>query len=544
MGTPRQVAAPLVVPAPAGVTIRTRLRLTPADETVLTEVGGFLGSLASQDLAVRARSGTAHDADSWPDRKRLLTAQSSSRWAGSITRATHDQWASARRAQAAERAWLRGEITRIRARLSRPLGAKADKRCGLPRGYATRSEWHGKSRRLSALQDRLAAVEADWAAGSVHVVRGGKRLARLRHRLGDAGLCAPDWRKRWQAARMFLAADGESGKRFGNETIRVTDTGQLSLKLPRPLAHLANAPHGRYVLDGAVAFRHRAGEWRDRITADRAVGYRIQHDAVRGRWYLTASWQRPAAPVPPLRAVLARGVLAVDMNDDHLAAWHLDAHGNPVGAPRRYVYDLSGGASHRDAQIRHALTRLLHHARRCGVGAVAIEDLDFADGTSREQHGRSKQFRRLVSRFPTAGLRGRLVSMAADRGFAIVAVDPAYTSQWGARHWLKPLSTPASEITRHDAAAVAIGRRALGVPIRRRTAPPPRDRRDPAGHRTVQAGPEGRVHEGPRPRLPGPRTRSVPPGRGANAGDQRAQDHSGCAVEQASRSRAAPPLDP
>ncbi|MFB7224379.1 IS200/IS605 family accessory protein TnpB-related protein, partial [Streptomyces sp. NPDC056227] len=54
---------------------------------------------------------------------------------------------------------------------------------------------------------------------------------------------------------------------------------------------------------------------------------------------------------------------------------------------------------------------------------------------------------------------------------------------------------------------IAIGRRALGHPVRRRTAPPPHDRSDRAGHRTAQAGPGHRGREGTRPpttdRLPG-----------------------------------------
>ncbi|MGR3934477.1 transposase, partial [Streptomyces sp. BRA346] len=69
-------------------------------------------------------------------------------------------------------------------------------------------------------------------------------------------------------------------------------------------------------------------------------------------------------------------------------------------------------------------------------------------------------------------------------------------------------------------------RRALGHPIRRRTTPPPHDQSDRAGHRTAQARPDIRRREGPRPRHPGPRTGSVPPGSGANAGDQRAQHRS------------------
>ncbi|CAM5631967.1 hypothetical protein SALBM311S_12973 [Streptomyces alboniger] len=511
MGGLRELAASFVVPGPAGVAIRDRLRVSDSDAAVLAEVGMFLGSLAAGDLAVRSRQGLEHDAAGWAVRKRELTGRSSARWAGSITKASHDQWALARRGQAAHMTWLRGQIASVEARLARPLGAKADKRAGLVRGYASRGEWHARSPPPADVEGPPLRVEADWAAGRVHVVRGGKRLAKARHHLAAAGLSERRWRERWRAERMFLAADGESGKRFGNETIRVTDTGQLSIKLPAPLAHLANAPHGQYLLDATVAFTHRGEEWRDRVTANRAVAYRIHHDTVRGRWYVTASWQRAAAPVLPLDAALARGVVGVDMNDDHLACWHLDVHGNPVGEPQRYFYDLTGTAQHRDAQIRHALTRLLHHTRRSGAAAIAIEDLDFREGTSREKHGRNKRFRRLISRFPTAKLKARLVSMAAEQDIAIVAVDPAYTSRWGAQHWQKPLTTPRRRPSRHDAASIAVGRRALGHPIRRRTTPPPQHRSDGAGHRTVQARPDTRRREETRPRIPGPRTRSVSP---------------------------------
>ncbi|MFH8500356.1 IS200/IS605 family accessory protein TnpB-related protein [Streptomyces coeruleorubidus] len=524
--------------------VQARLRVSQADASVLDEVGVFLGSLASRDLAVRSRQGVLHDAAAWAVRKRELTGCSSARWAGSITKSVNDQWALARRGQAGEMAWLRGQIATIEARLARPLGAKASKRDGLVRGYGSRSEWHAKSRRLQVLKDRLAAVEADWAAGRVRVVRGGKRLVHLRHHLADAGLSKGAWRGRWQAARMFLSADGESGKRFGNETIRITDAGQVTLKLPAALARLANAPHGRYVLDAQVTFEHRGAEWLDRVTANRAVAYRIHHDAVRGRWYVTASWQRTPAPVLPLNAALARGVVAVDMNDDHLAAWHLDVHGNPVGEPQRFFYDLSGSTQHRDAQIRHAITRLLHHTHRVGAAAIAIEHLDFTDGKSREQHGRSKRFRRLISRLPTARLKARLMSMTAEQNIALVAVDPAYTSRWGAQHWQQPLTTPTRTTTRHDAAAVAIGRRALGHPIRRRTAPPRDDQSDRYGHRTVHAGLETSGREGPRPRIPGPRSGVVLPGRGANAGDQRAQHRSEHAAEHEPWHQDSLPLGP
>ncbi len=276
------------------------------------------------------------------------------------------------------------------------------------------------------------------------------------------------------------------------------------------MTYLANAPHSRYVLAARVAFGHRGTEWADRVAANRAVAYRIHLDAARGRWYITASWQAPKTLPIPLEAVLAEGVIGVDTNADHLAAWRLDVHGNPIGVPGRFGYDLTGSADHRDAQVRHALTRLLHWANACGVRAIAVEDLDFAREKTREKHGRRKRFRKLISGMPTGRLRARLTSMADATGIAIIAVDPAYTSRWGAQHWQGPLTNTKHKTTRHDAASIAIGRRAQGHPVRRRTAPP----RPPSDGQGIGPSRLSRVPAGVRnpPPRHGPRTRCAPPG--------------------------------
>ncbi|WP_330332278.1 transposase [Streptomyces sp. NBC_00536] len=494
----RTIDAPFVVLGPSGVAIRDRLKnLTPEDEKVLRLVGEHLGHLASLDLAARCADGNGHDAQRWAARKQGLTAASSSRWAGSITKATHDQWALSRRCQLAHMQSLEAGVRTLMHRLSQPIGEKGTKRAA--GGYRSKGEWFHKSRRLHVLEHRLDIARAEREAGVVHVVRGGRKLLNTRHNLEAAQIDESEWRRRWEADRWFLQADGESGKRFGNETIRVTPDGEISVKLPTPLAALANAPRGRYVLASKVAFAHRGQEWGDRIEANRAVAYRVHLDVERGRWYLTASWQRPVVRTVPLAAARAQGMVGVDTNADHFAAYRLDAHGNPVGDPRRFFYDLSGTADHRDAQIRHAIAQVLHWAKRCGVTAIAIENLDFTAEKTREKHGRRKRFRQLISGIPTGKLKARLVSMAAEMDLSIVAVDPAYTSMWGDQHWRKPLATPRRKMTRHDAASVAIGRRALGHPIRRRTAPPHDDRSDRRGHRTVQAGPDTREREGTRP---------------------------------------------
>jgi hypothetical protein len=184
VGGLREIAAPFVAAVPAGARVRARLRVSPEDEAVLRAAGRHLGMLAGRDLAARCAEGRLDargQAASRARRKRALTGESSSRWAGPITRTSEDQYR--------------------------------------------------------------------------------------------------------------LTADGEKGKPFGNETIRWhPDERWLELKLPAPLARLANRPHGRYRLSCPVTFTYRG----DEVAAQAATGavrYDMSRDPGSGRWYLDASWK-------------------------------------------------------------------------------------------------------------------------------------------------------------------------------------------------------------------------------------------------------------
>ena len=209
---------PYVVAPPTGTCIRTRLRLIPADEQVVTAVGRHLATLAGQDLAWRCRRGL--HADRRTERKRSLTAPSSSRWAGTITRTANDQWRRGYRNLLDARIGLRRAIFAIDRRLAVPING----RHGRTRGYPSRVERYQKQRRRQHLRAKLAEVEPRLAEGRVSVCRGGRRLVRLRHHLDTAGLPASEWRGRWQAERLFLTADGEAEACWGNLTIRVHPT--------------------------------------------------------------------------------------------------------------------------------------------------------------------------------------------------------------------------------------------------------------------------------------------------------------------------------
>jgi hypothetical protein len=422
---------------------------------------------------------------------------------------------------------------------------KTRRKTKAPKGYATRSERFDKQRRLQHLRAELARVEADRAAGRVHVVAGGARLARTRHHLDAAGLTVDQWRDRWDAARYRITANGSPEEPLGNLTITVTAGGVVSVRLPNPLEHLANATRGRYILSATAVFAHRGEQWAARITSGNSVSYTITRRPGRAGRYLCATWAIPALPywvgrdnATPDSDVYAGGpVVGVDLNDGHLALRRLDTHGNPVGTAQRINFDLSGTSARRDAHVRHAITRLIHYTHLHGITTIAVEDLDFADArtTGRETMGRGargKRFRATVAGLPSAVFRRRLAAQTHTAAIGLLAVNPAYSSIWGDAHWRKPYEN----VTRHQAAATVIGRRAQGFKARRRkgvTRQRPEDRcvraTNQAAPRHQQANTDSRHRPGTRgtkSRAPN-RARRRPQGRAtvtpatANNGQQR-----------------------
>jgi hypothetical protein len=515
----RTLAPAVVAAPPSGARIRTRLRLDADDEQVLWAVGQYLGRLAGRDLAWRCRLGRG--SDQRPDRKRALTAPSSSRWAGAITRTSGDQWARAHANLLDARTGLRRAVKRLRARLAVPVVGQGRGHSRV-QGYHNQAERFQKQRRLQQLQARLAEVEGRLAEGRVSVCRGGRRLAKLRHAVAGAGdggsgkdagttrVTQAQWRERWEAERLFLTADGEADKAWGNETIRVhPDEQWLELRLPSPLAHLSNTP-GRsatYRLSCPVVFTHRRAEWAAQV-ASGAVRYDLRFDPARCRWYAAASWRLPPRRVPSLEDLRQDRAAAVDLNAGHLDAWVLDPSGNPVGEPATIALDLAGlAASTRDGRLRAAVAAIIRLAKANHCRSIMVENLDFADARQigRERLGRGargKAFRRTVAGMPTRAFRDLLVGMAANADLWVVAVDPGWTSRWGQRYWQTPLteSTKTSvTVSRHHAAAVVIGRRGLGLGARRRPGVTRPHRRMGKGELPARLGGRTVGREGPGP---------------------------------------------
>jgi hypothetical protein len=169
-----------------------------------------------------------------------------------------------------------------------------------------------------------------------------------------------------------------------------------------------------------------------------------------------------------------------------------------------------------------------------------IEDLDFADAREqgREHDGsrlsrgrRGRRFRRLVSGIPAGKFRDRLVQMTANAGLAVIVVDPAYTSRWGREHWLAPLQDHSPALASgHHAAAVVIGRRALGHRARRRAGVTGGGQRTSGRRATPRAPVARQTTRNGRPRKAQrqpPRWRKTATANRTRLPDQAAQDRSG-----------------
>jgi hypothetical protein len=179
--------------------------------------------------------------------------------------------------------------------------------------------------------------------------------------------------------------------------------------------------------------------------------------------------------------------------------------------------------------------------RQLGCRAVVIEDLDFADAREqgRERAGsrpsrgrRGRGFRRLVSGIPAGKFRDRLAQMTSNAGLAVIVVDPAYTSRWGREHWLAPLQDHSHPVpaSGHHAAAVVIGRRALGHRARRRAGVTGGGQRTSRRRATPRAPAAGQTTRNGRPRKAQrqpPRWRKTATANRTRPPDQATQDRSG-----------------
>ena len=605
--TKRAFAAPFLVPSPNGTSMQVQFDLSEQDHQMLAVIGDFVGGLyrtalrcwivdasaahgeatllaqrTSQPLfeaadaadKAAACSGTRRDRlaalkarrkaekverdtyrdsfyefeKTWmTDRKRALTADVTSRQAGTVLRAAKKQRDLALRnldrlndRDTVEIGLLRKRLglqTRSRSRSARLERPEGDKRV---KGYVNRNERFQKQRRLQILQTRVLDTTERIELAFPKVCVGSKKLLKTRHNLKAGELTENQWREQWDAARRFIAGNGETGRPGGNDTIRLLPSAApgecvLQVRLPKHLEHLSNTdgPQAMYQTSSRINWdaRNRVkgsrsvkiSEWHERIAEAKAVGYQINYDADVGRWLLTVSWTRTKKPRKATAAADAANAAAgtsiqtaandataddvavscyrqrcvgIDLNAGHIDAFILDQYGNPVGRPIFYEIPQQGTTEQRRERVCETLHRLCReHLLHADIHHAAIEALNFADIAAQGRNGPKRRgaagrtTRRKTLSIPTSKFTYHAAAVFNSYGIAVVAVDPAYTSRWGAREWQPALNSSRKQAgTRHSASSVVIGRRSQGHDPWRSPGVSRHDQSRKAGSGTRQVG--------------------------------------------------------
>jgi IS605 OrfB family transposase len=338
------------------------------------------------------------------------------------------------------------------------------------------NEYHQKRRRLGSLAQRLVHLRADHARGRVRLCFGSRRRFRAQFALAENGYASHDaWCRDWRAARanqFFVLGSKDETSGCQGCVATVAPDGTIALRLRLPNAHATPALGRHLVLRGLrFAYGHDAvvaaiGRNLSRTAADgEAISWRFLR-ARRG-WRVCATVSVPAGPP---RNVAHTGVVAIDLNADHLAVADLDRCGNPVGAFR--VPCLTRGKTHHQARaiLGDAVSQVVTYA--ClRQKPVVVERLDF-EAKKAEVERTGAGYSRMLSAFAYATVQALLHARCYDAGIALHRVHPAYTSMIGACKFADRYG-----LTRHQAAACAIGRRGMHLAER--------PNRRPGAHVTV-----------------------------------------------------------
>ncbi len=181
-----------------------------------------------------------------------------------------------------------------------------------------------------------------------------------------------------------------------------------------------------------------------------ALSWRVLRDP-KG-WRIFVSFDLPDVKIVSIKD---SGRIAVDLNADHLAVAEINRHGNVVS---RVVIPLqtAGKTTHQSRSvIGDAVKQIVALAVKTAK-PIAVEDLDFSrkKATMREDGGH--RYARMLSGLAYAATLQTLHSRSFDVGIEVFSDNPAYTSLIG-----EVLFQRRYGMSRHQAAAVAIGRRSM-----------------------------------------------------------------------------------
>jgi IS605 OrfB family transposase len=339
---------------------------------------------------------------------------------------------------------------------------------------AREAKLHQKTRRLAALEPKLASQKADEVNGVIRIAFGSRDLFHAQFDLLANGYGNhQQWQQDWRAARsrqIFVlgSKDETAGCQGCVATVNEDESLDLRVRLPDALIGDASIEkqEGKYVILRGLRFSYghenvlkalQASRWvREGERSTRtgvALSWRFLREVKDGKplWYVHVS-----VDVTPPAIVTRRqaGAVGVDFNADHLAVAEVDRFRNVIDHERINTYLDYKSSEQREAILGDAVKQVVARAVAAGK-PVVVEKLDFSAKKAQLEDLSPRRARALSAL--AYGQFDRLLKGACFRaGVEVIEVNPAYTSVIGAINHAQLRG-----ISIHLGAACAIARRGL-----------------------------------------------------------------------------------
>jgi IS605 OrfB family transposase len=313
-----------------------------------------------------------------------------------------------------------------------------------------------KTRKLNQTQHQIQELEQALKQKDAQLCFGSKRLFQAQFNHQQLNKNNPNqfenfntWLDAWKSARTAtFCMIGSKDESFGNSNC------QLKLDTTDAVSGILQINTGTEKLKVPVTLKYGSEFIQAGLKNSQALTYRFNRDTKNNRWRVRVSLD-VAQVKTEIKTYKQIGVVAVDINSDHLAVVDLDRFGNVL---QRLTIDLNlyGKSTEQAKAITgDAIKELVSYAEAQSK-PIVIEDLNFEQKRRNLKSTDSAKYKRMLSSFSYNRIINLIRARAMDKGIELLQVNPAYTSQIGRLKYMQRLA-----LSSHHAAAMVIGRRGM-----------------------------------------------------------------------------------
>lgn len=201
-------------------------------------------------------------------------------------------------------------------------------------------------------------------------------------------------REDWDNKRLFLEFMGESGKTYGNDSIKLdVDSGELSLHISKGMQQALELDKRMYVL-GTVDVKNGRIHVKNSIANRIATAYQFHWDSNKKVWrlHITTRVNKEELRRKNGFSYIPGRACGIDQNSGFVSCTIVDKHGNPI-AQRDFYHTHS-------KDIQSLVNAIYNWLKKNHCNTVYIEQLKGLSLNKRKSFGRAKALNRTINEIP------------------------------------------------------------------------------------------------------------------------------------------------